>query len=254
MEGTCSVLTLEQGYIQMPFENYHKLALEIENQAGILSVCQVYYRNGRTVQLKSIDKPKHLQVFSNEIEASRYHIHTPSHQFRVNFIQPSQKTIRNLLSAIATECKLLGYLYPTESFGLFYNSELLNISFSLSNIPHDSILELREASVYPPLQEIQIHVATLTGAVHDFYISDSLTVEGLKFMIQDADGVPCDQQRLIFAGKQLEDSRLLTSYNIQDDNTVNLVLRLRGGGVAQCFTFNGMNNQVNIQFSDKAPN
>jgi len=109
--------------------------------------------------------------------------------------------------------------------GLLYKNKYISLSDSLVSfeIKNGDIIELIDRKTFP------IHIKTLTGKTIDINVAPFDNIEYIKSLYQDKEGVPPDQQRLIYNGVMLKDNKTIFDYKIEKESTLHLVLKLRGG-------------------------
>jgi ubiquitin C len=97
---------------------------------------------------------------------------------------------------------------------------------------------------------MQIFVKSLTGKTITVEVQPTDSVESVKQKVYEKEGIPADEQRLVFAGKCLEDGRTLSDYNVQKENTIHLVLRLKGGMQIFVKTLTGKTYTLDVEATD----
>jgi len=106
---------------------------------------------------------------------------------------------------------------------------------------------IRENVFHIPRGGMQLFVKTLTGKTVSIEVEEGESIEDVKAKIAEKEGIPPEQQRLIFGGQQLQDAKTLDDYDVGDDATLHLVLRLRGGMQLFVKTLTGKTVSIEVE-------
>ena len=213
-----------------PNSTIQELKRTIENKEGIPMNQQILLLDGSQIEeLEDHKKLKEYNIGSNNF----LNLNLKFRDINIYIKISQDKTITMLINPLSTIGEIKRSIQNNEGISmnnhvLVFDGKVLKDNKELKEykkIESNSTLDLTY------IKPIQIFVKTLTGEKLTVSISQYSTVEELKINIEEIEGLPIDQQRLIFDGRQLEDGRTLDDYNIKSGRLIDINLRFHGGAV-----------------------